>query len=199
MPYVVLGAMCYICCTLLHKLRHHCQHEILCFTQVCYIYLKLASVYREWLNLWWTVICNVYPRVEQNIVSYYRGSPGRGSSGQGGAGACWVHGAIFRNIQGSIQIFDVHQRIQVLCLRRWQDVGLDTVNLTQLEVRRWDGMIFIERWSAGKIQAHFALSRHCVCKYWLPADAHHWRVYFKRTFLRRVAKQVMLNMTSPAF
>lgn len=83
-------------------------------------------------------------------LSYYRGSPGRGSSGQGGAGACWVHGAIFRNIQGSIQIFSVHQRIQVLCLSGWQDVGLDTVNLTQLEVRK------VRKWD----DAHFALSRH---------------------------------------
>lgn len=54
----------------------------------------------------------------QRSGSHYHGSPGSGSSGQGGAGARWVHGAILWYIQSSIQIVNVHQRIQVLGLRR---------------------------------------------------------------------------------
>lgn len=65
----------------------------------------------------------------------YLGPPGSGSSGQGGAGACWVHGAVFWYIQGSVQIINVHQRIKVLGLRGGQDMGLYTVDFTQLEIR----------------------------------------------------------------
>lgn len=61
------------------------------------------------------------------------GSPGRGGSAQGGAGPRRVHGAIFGDVQGPVQVVHVHQRIQVLGLSRGQDVGLDAVDFTQLE------------------------------------------------------------------
>lgn len=67
--------------------------------------------------------------------SRYRGSPGRGSSGQGGAGSRRVHGAVFWYVQRSVQIVHVHQGVQVLGLSRRQHVGLDTVHFAQLEIR----------------------------------------------------------------
>lgn len=84
----------------------------------------------------WYISMNRKPALSRPA---HRGSPGGGSSSQSGAGSCWVHGAIFWYIKCSIQIINIHQRIQVLGLRRWQDIGLDAINFTQLEIRE-DGM-----------------------------------------------------------
>ena len=70
-----------------------------------------------------------------NITSSwgYRGAAGRGCPGQRGAGPGWVHGAVLGDVECPVQVVHVHQRVQVLGLRRGQHVGLDTVHLAELE------------------------------------------------------------------
>ena len=81
---------------------------------------------------WLTTVIIPFKPKHVFICLSYLGSPGGRSSAQRGAGARRVHGAVLRHIQGSVQIINVHQRIQVLGLGRWQHMGLDSVNFTQL-------------------------------------------------------------------
>lgn len=73
------------------------------------------------------------PAARRAVPPTHLGPPGRGGPAQGGAGPRRVHGAVLGDVQGSVQVVHVHQRIQVLGLGGGQDVGLDAVDFAQLE------------------------------------------------------------------
>lgn len=62
----------------------------------------------------------------------YLCSAGSGGPGEGGTGAGGVHGAVMRHVQGPVEVFHIHQRIQCLGLCRAQHVGLHAIGLAQL-------------------------------------------------------------------
>lgn len=86
-------------------------------------------------SITWSTKDSVALSVEttSSLQQTHHGAPGRGGSAQRGAGPRWVHGPVFGDIQGPVQIVHVHQRVQVLGLSRGQDVGFDAINFAQLK------------------------------------------------------------------